>query len=236
MTALRHAASAVPAGRRPFELVVFDCDGVLVDSESIAIRVDQRVLADLGWQLSLDEIVERFVGKSDAHFVAETERHLDIRLDADWEAKYEQWYRTAFERDLKAVDGIEDALARLRLPHCVASSGTHAKMQRTLGQTGLLPRFAGRIFSASEVARGKPAPDLFLHAAATLGFEPAACAVVEDSVYGVQAARAAGMHVFAYAGGVTPAARLAGPGATVFQHMSELPDLVAAGRPQAGLR
>ena len=231
MTSLPSWESGAPGDQRPFDLVIFDCDGVLVDSESIAIRVDQRVLADLGWELGLDEIVERFVGKSEAHFVAETERHLGIRLDADWEDKYQQWYRTAFERDLAAVDGIVEALDRLRLPHCVASSGTHAKMQRTLGQTGLLPTFEGRIFSASEVDRGKPDPDLFLHAAGTLGVEPAGCAVVEDSLYGVQAARAAGMHVFAFGGGVTPAARLAGPGTTVFQHMRELPDLIAAGRP-----
>ncbi|KQR67104.1 haloacid dehalogenase [Arthrobacter sp. Leaf337] len=167
-----HPQSVALGVQRAFDLVIFDCDGVLVDSESIAIRVDQRVLADLGWELGLDEIVERFVGKSEAHFVAETERHLGVRLDADWEEKYQHWYRTAFERDLAAVDGIEEALARLRLRHCVASSGTHAKMRRTLGQTGLLPTFEGRIFSASEVDRGKPAPDLFLHAARTLGVEP----------------------------------------------------------------
>ncbi|CAN7259827.1 HAD-IA family hydrolase [Arthrobacter sp. LjRoot78] len=184
MTSLPHPQSVAAGVRRAFDLVIFDCDGVLVDSESIAIRVDQRVLADLGWELDLDEMVERFVGKSEAHFVAETERRLGVRLDAD-----------------------------------------------PLGQTGLLPTFEGRIFSASEVDRGKPAPDLFLHAARTLGVEPAGCAVVEDSLYGVQAARAAGMHVFAFGGGVTPAARLAGPGTTVFRHMRELPDLIAVGRP-----
>ena len=96
-------------------------------------------------------------------------------------------------------------------------------MHRTLGKTGLRPRFEGRIFSATEVANGKPAPDLFLHAAGRLGTAPERCAVVEDSAYGVQAARAAGMHVFAYAGGVTPAARLAGPGTTVFQTCGSCP-------------
>jgi HAD superfamily hydrolase (TIGR01509 family) len=133
-----------------------------------------------------------------------------------------------------AVDGIEDALAELRLPHCVASSGSHAKLQRTLGQTGLLHRFEGRIFSATEVRNGKPAPDLFLHAAGILGADPGRCAVVEDSAHGVQAARAAGMHAFAYAGGVTPAQRLAGPGTTVFHDMRQLPDLIAAGRRAPG--
>jgi len=102
MTSLPHPQSVALGVQRAFDLVIFDCDGVLVDSESIAIRVDQRVLADLGWELGLDEIVERFVGKSEAHFVAETERHLGVRLDADWEEKYQHWYRTAFERDLAA--------------------------------------------------------------------------------------------------------------------------------------
>lgn len=214
-----------------FELVVFDCDGVLVDSEVISIRVDQRVLADLGWELELDEIVERFVGKSEAHFIAAVEQKLGVRLDEGWDRDYGQWYREAFERDLEAVDGVEEALDGLPLPHCVASSGSHDKMRRTLGKTGLLRRFQGRIFSATEVAHGKPAPDLFLHAAESLNTAPERCAVVEDSAYGVQAARAAGMHVFAYAGGVTPAARLAGPGTTVFSDMRLLPELIAAGRP-----
>lgn len=214
-----------------FDLVVFDCDGVLVDSEVISVRVDQLVLADLGWALELDEIVERFVGRSEADFIATVESQLGIELGEGWDRKYEPWYRSAFERDLTAVDGVVDALDALLLPHCVASSGSHAKMRRTLGQTGLWHRFEGRIFSASEVANGKPAPDLFLHAAGTLGAAPERCAVVEDSAHGVQAARSAGMHVFAYAGGVTPAERLAGPGTTVFHDMRQLPALIGAGRP-----
>jgi HAD superfamily hydrolase (TIGR01509 family) len=214
-----------------FELVVFDCDGVLVDSEVIAVRVDQKVLTDLGWDLEIDEIVERFVGRSEAHFVASVEQYLGIRLADGWDQEYGRWYQDAFERGLEAVDGIEEALDGLPLPHCVASSGSYEKMHRTLGKTGLLHRFQGRLFSATEVANGKPAPDLFLHAARRLSTAPERCAVVEDSAYGVQAARAAGMHVFAYAGGVTPAARLAGPGTTVFSDMRQLPGLIAAGRP-----
>src|SRR6478735_4076445 len=220
-----------PAAPGPFELVVFDCDGVLVDSEAISVHVDQRVLADLGWELDIEEIVQRFVGKSEANFIATIERQLGIELADGWDRTYQQWYHEAFERDLTAVDGIEEALDRLRLPHCVASSGSHDKMRRTLGKTGLLHRFQGRIFSATEVTHGKPAPDLFLHAAGSLNTAPERCAVVEDSAFGVQAARAAGMHVFAYAGGVTPAARLAGPGTTVFSDMRQLPELIAAGRP-----
>ncbi|MCX6497721.1 MAG: HAD family hydrolase [Arthrobacter sp.] len=224
--------TSTPAAPDPFELAVFDCDGVLVDSEVISVRVDQRVLADLGWELEIEEIVRRFVGRSEANFISTIEQHLGIELAEGWDSTYQQWYHEAFERDLTAVDGVEEALEGLRLPHCVASSGSHAKMQRTLGKTGLLHRFAGRIFSATEVANGKPAPDLFLHAAGTLGTVPGRCAVVEDSAYGVQAARAAGMHVFAYAGGVTPAEWLAGPGTTVFHDMRRLPELIAAGRPR----
>jgi beta-phosphoglucomutase-like phosphatase (HAD superfamily) len=119
--------------------------------------------------------VERFVGRSEASFIAAIEDHLGVKLAEGWDRKYEPWYRTAFERDLVAVDGIMKALGaleELRLPHCVASSGSHAKMRRTLGQTGLLHRFEGRIFSATEVEHGKPAPDLFLHAADRLGTPP----------------------------------------------------------------
>jgi HAD superfamily hydrolase (TIGR01509 family) len=132
----------------------------------------------------------------------------------------------ALEAELQPVDGVVEALDAITAPTCVASSGTHEKMRFTLGRTGLYERFAGRIFSAQDVARGKPAPDLFLHAAHTLGADPAACAVVEDSRYGVQAARAAGMRVLAYGGGLTPRDQLAGPDTVVFDDMRELPRLL----------
>lgn len=148
----------------------------------------------------------------------------------DWDAPYEHWYRDAFERELRPVPGIQETLDHLEIPTCVASSGTHEKMRRTLGMTGLWERFTGRIFSATQVRNGKPAPDLFLLAAATAGVTPSSCAVVEDSVHGVNAARAAGMHVFAYAGGVTCARHLEGDGTTVFEDIRELPHLLEAGQ------
>lgn len=212
-----------------FELVIFDCDGVLVDSERLTVRVDAHVLAAFGWPLTEEEIIERFVGRSDATMRAELGRHLGRELPEDWDRAFAPLYREAFERELQPVDGITDALDRIPLRTCVASSGTHEKMAFTLGRTGLYDRFAGRIFSATEVARGKPAPDLFLHAAVSLGVAPSACAVVEDSRAGVEAARAAGMWVFAYGGGVTPASRLEGPCTTVFRDMRELPGLIARG-------
>ena len=132
---------------------------------------------------------------------------------------------TAFETELAPVAGVREALDAIALESCVASSGPTEKIRWTLGHTGLLERFVGRIFSATEVEHGKPAPDLFLHAAATLGWEPAGCAVVEDSRAGVQAALAAGMTPFGYAA-VTPAAQL--EGARLFTDMAELPALLQA--------
>jgi HAD superfamily hydrolase (TIGR01509 family) len=216
--------NATPAG--PLELVVFDCDGVLVDSEKIAVRIDVLMLADLGWPLTQDEVVERFVGRSFADMGADIAAHLGHPLPADWDAPYRQLYRDAFDAELTAVDGVVEALDALTAPVCVASSTSHRGLRHTLGLTGLYDRFAGRIFSAADVARGKPAPDLFLHAARSLGVDPARCAVVEDSPYGVAAARAAGMRAYGYCGGLTPAHRLEGPGTTVFDDMRKLPALL----------
>ena len=183
------------------ELVIFDCDGVLIDSERIAVRIDAMVLAELGWHLSEADVVERFLGRSEEAMVAEIEAHLGRTLDDGWDNEFNRLYREAFAAELRPVDGVVEALDAITTQTCVASSGSHEKMRYTLGLTGLYERFAGRIFSASEVANGKPAPDLFLHAARRLGVEPAACAVVEDSRYGVEAARLAGMRAFGYAGG-----------------------------------
>lgn len=216
---------------RPIELVIFDCDGVLVDSERLAVRIDVQVLAELGWELSEREVIERFVGRSDAFVAAEIEAHLGRPLAPGWLERFEPLYRQVFAAELKPVDGIVEALEQIALPTCVASSGSHRKMRYTLGLTGLWDRFAGRVFSATEVARGKPAPDLFLYAAERMGVDPAACAVVEDSRYGVEAARAAGMRAFAFAGGVTPAEQLRGPATVVFTRMRDLPRLLASGPP-----
>ncbi|WP_406141859.1 HAD family hydrolase [Streptomyces sp. NBC_01089] len=212
---------------KPIELVIFDCDGVLVDSERIAVRVDASSLAALGWELSEAEIVERFMGRSHADMITDVERHIGRRLPEGWEAGQLQLYREAMEAELTAVDGVVEALDRIRLPTCVASSSGHGSLRHTLGLTGLYARFEGRIHSAADVANGKPAPDLFLHAARRMGFAPDVCAVVEDSRYGVRAARAAGMRVFGYCGGLTPADWLHGPDTVVFDDMRRLPDLLA---------
>jgi HAD superfamily hydrolase (TIGR01509 family) len=210
----------------PVELVIFDCDGVLVDSERLAVRVDVAMLAELGWDLTEADVVERFVGRSDGDMRRDIEAHLGRELPDDWDGSFAQAYRDTFAAELTAVDGVEAALDAIGLPQCVASSGSHDKMRFTLGLTGLYERFDGRIFSGDEVDRGKPAPDLFLHAAARLGAAPEACVVVEDSRYGVAAARAAGMRSFGYVGGLTPPEHLEGPDTVVFADMAELPGLL----------
>jgi|SRR5580658_8718727 len=211
-------------------LVIFDCDGVLVDSERLAVRTEAEILATLGWPLSEADIVDRFVGRSAQHMHAEIERQLGRRVD--WVAEFEARYREVFSRELVPVQGIVEAIDRIELPTCVASSGSHDRMRFTLGLTGLLDRFDGRLFSADDVAHGKPAPDVFLHAAAAMGVTPARCAVVEDSVSGVTAGLAAGMRVLAFAGGVTAASSLALDGAVVFSDMAVLPELIVAGDPR----
>ena len=215
----------------PFELVVFDCDGVLVDSERLSVRVDVEYMRRLGWPMDEAEVVERFVGRSDADMRRTIEEHLGGPIPADIDEEFERLYRETLERELVAVEGVEGvlrALAAAGTPVCVASSGTHAKIGASLRKTGLLGFFGDRIFSATDVTHGKPAPDLFLLAARTMGVPPDRCAVVEDSVHGLVAAVAAGMTAFGYAGGVTPAERLeaAAPEAILFATMSELTTLL----------
>ena len=211
----------------PISLVIFDCDGVLVDTERIAVRIDVAVLAELGWKMSEAEVVERFMGKSDDEMTREIEAHTGRKLPESWEAPFRHLYREAFAAELQPVPGILEALDTITLPTCVASSGTHEKIRYTLGLTGLYDRFAGRIFSVDDVRRGKPAPDLFLHAASRMGAAPERCAVVEDSPYGVQAAWAAGMRAFGYAGGLIPRRALEGPHTVIFDDMRDLPRLLA---------
>ncbi|MER5727202.1 HAD family hydrolase [Streptomyces sp. NPDC002138] len=212
---------------KPIELVIFDCDGVLVDSERIALRLQVALGAELGWPLTADDVIERFIGRSKESICEQIAQRLGEETAAFWWEQFMLRHRETVDAGLEAVDGLPEALAGITLPVCVASSGSHEKMRHTLGVTGLYERFAGHIFSAAEVPRGKPAPDLFLHAARRMGVDPAACVVVEDSNPGVRAARAAGMRSFGYAGGLTPADRLEGPGTVVFHDMRKLPVLIA---------
>jgi HAD superfamily hydrolase (TIGR01509 family) len=206
------------------DLVIFDCDGVLVDSEPISVRVGTAALRRLGWSIDEAEYAELFVGCTNEYW---TEKVGET--PPGWREQLNDEYAAAIKAELCVVEGIEAALDQLSLPVCVASNGRHVSIRRSLGITGLAERFAGRVFSAEDVAQGKPAPDLFLHAAATMGAAPEGCVVVEDSPFGVMAAVSAGMRCLAYAGGLTPAARLKDLGATtVFHDHAELPDLIGS--------
>lgn len=217
-----------------YKLVIFDCDGVLVDSEPLSIRADVEMLASLGWPMSEAEVVHRFLGRTSRAMEAEIEAHIGGAIPEETHRRWRERFDGLLDNELTPVDGIVEALDRIATPTCVASSGGHDKMRRTLGLTGLWDRFEGRIFSASEVGHGKPAPDLFLHAAATMGVDPADCAVIEDSHYGVEAARAAGMTAFAYAGGLAPPERLAGPNTVLFTDMRDLSRLLGEADAGAG--
>ena len=209
------------------ELVILDCDGVLVDSEPIAIRIDVEMFAEVGMTVTEREVIERFVGRSPGLLAQAVEEELGHPPPDDWEERGEVRLRRAFEAQLQPVAGIREALERITLPVCVASSSPPDRLRFKLELTGLYERFAGHIYSAAEVANGKPAPDLFLHAARQMGADPAVCVVVEDSRYGVQAGRAAGMDVLGYAGGVTSADALVGPRTIVFDDMRFLPELLS---------
>jgi HAD superfamily hydrolase (TIGR01509 family) len=182
-----------------------------------------RLLTEIGLPTTAEESVEAFMGRSWRTVELHARARLGHPLPEGFRQRYLDEMFAAFEAELGPVPGVIDALDAIDLPSCVASSGSHEKMRFTLGHVGLWDRFDGRIFSATEVEHGKPAPDLFLHAAERMGWDPAECAVVEDSPAGVEAALAAGMTALGYAGW-TSAERLSG--ARVFTDMAELPALL----------
>jgi HAD superfamily hydrolase (TIGR01509 family) len=203
-------------------LLIFDCDGVLVDSERLSHGVLQQMLTEQGVALSFEATVERCIGTSLPVCLARVGELLGGTLPEDFAGRFAQRTRAAFEAGLQPVAGIEMLLAALRTPYCVASNGNRAKVEFTLGHTGLLPRFAGRIFSADDVLHPKPAPDLFLHAALRMGAAPRHTTVVEDTPTGIAAAKAAGMRAIGFAA-MTPRARLAAAGADALaDSMAEL--------------
>jgi HAD superfamily hydrolase (TIGR01509 family) len=181
-------------------LLIFDCDGVLVDSEVLACRIDAEVLTRLGIPYTADEIMAQFVGTSLKDMMARVEADRGCMLPPDFAAVLNRALFARFETDLKPIAGVREAILSLATPRCVASSSSPDRIALSLRVTELNDLF-DHAFSASEVPRGKPAPDLFLHAAAQMGHPPDACVVIEDSLFGVQAARNAGMRVIGFTGG-----------------------------------
>ena len=207
--------------------VIFDCDGVLVDTEHISNSVLAELLTEAGLPTTLEDCMRDFRGRSVVSCLEIAEARFGGPLPFDVGARYYAEVEAVFAHSLEPVPGVIAALDRIWLPSCVASSGPHHKMAVTLRTAGLWERFDGRIFSATEVANGKPAPDLFLHAATRMGFDPATTAVVEDSVPGIEAAVAAGMRALAFTRH-SPRAELAAAGGEPFDDMAELPALLEA--------
>ena len=213
---------------KSFDLIIFDCDGVLVDSERVANEVFAGVLNEVcDLQFTLDDMFDTFVGHSRAQCLQKIEAMIGEPPPPELDLRYQRDIDDALEKTVQAIDGIETAIEALALPYCVASSGSHDKMKMTLGKTNLMRFFEGNIFSTSDVERGKPHPDIYLHAARSMGVtDPACCLVVEDSPIGVTGAVAAGMCVFGFAE-LMPAHRLHASGAHhVFERMHDLPDLI----------
>jgi HAD superfamily hydrolase (TIGR01509 family) len=209
-------------------MVIFDCDGVLVDSERLSHQVLIEMLAEQGIAIGVDEAVQRFIGLSIAGGIGELRALLGGRLPPDFLPEMGRRTKAAFQSGLTVVPGIEPLLDALTVPFCVASNGNRAKVNHTLGLTGLLPRFEGRIFTADDVQQPKPAPDLFLLAARTLGAAPAQTTVVEDTPTGITAAKAAGMRAIGFAA-MTPATRLRAAGAdVVVDSLAEVQHLLAS--------
>lgn len=212
-------------------LVIFDCDGVLVDSEAIANRIMAETITASGIPITFEECRARFVGGTLKRVIDTVEQWRGQPLPPGWKEDFEARRNEVFRRELKPVPGAAAAVEAIRAsdtPVCVASSGSLEKMTLTLGLTGLKDLFGDNLFSADSVAHGKPEPDLFLYAAEQMGQVPENCVVVEDSLLGVTAAVSAGMRVLAYTG-EAEADALKAAGGQPFSDMAELPELVGAG-------
>jgi HAD superfamily hydrolase (TIGR01509 family) len=220
-----------------YDLVIFDCDGVLVDSEVISCRVHAEVLTRHGYPITAEQVRQRFLGRSARDANLDIERELGRPLPEAYDTERRDALLAALASSVDAIPHIAHALDGITIPVCVASSGAHDKIFTTLTRAGLHARFSPHIFSASQVARSKPAPDLFLFVAEQMRVTPGRCLVIEDSVSGVTAARAAGMTVIGFTGGshCRPGDAdnlLAAGAATVIEDMRALPALMAETVPE----
>lgn len=212
------------------DLVIFDCDGVLVDSEPTSNRVLAAAVSAVGLDMGPEEAASAFEGMRLDEIAVAVEARLGIRLPADWITEFENRRAAEFRRGLTPIPGSDDALRRIRLAGtdvCVASQASREKTELTLGLTGLAVHFEPEwIFSSRMVVHGKPDPDLFLLAATAMGHDPCRCVVVEDGVPGARAGRAAGMRVLGFAPSPARARALGEEGAETFNSMARLPALV----------
>ena len=218
-----------------FDLVLFDCDGVLVDSEIIAAAVESKLLRDSGFDITPEDMCIRFAGMDWKSILLTIEQEADIPVSAQLIDKSEKLLDAALARRVKMIDGVRYALSKITEQRCICSNSSSHRLDLMLTKVGLKPYFEGHIYSAKDLGpdRTKPRPDIYMHGAAQFGVDPSRCLVVEDSVHGVHAARAAGMRVIGFTGGShtypNHADRLIDSGAeTVISRMIELPQMVEA--------
>ena len=185
----------------PLKAVIFDCDGVLVDSEMLSAGVLMEMMAEIGLPITADIFRSDFLGRSFAAAALRAEQRFGRPLPTDFQMNYRKRLLTRMARDLQPMSGVKALLKQMRAPYCLATSSSPERLAVSLNVTGLADYFAGVAFTASEVQHGKPAPDLFLHAAERIGSKPEDCLVIEDSEMGVRAAQAARMTVWHFAGG-----------------------------------
>lgn len=183
------------------DLVIFDCDGVLVDSEMLSAGVLMGMLTQEGYPLTEEAFRADFLGRSFAAAALRAKERFGRALPEDFESRYRDRLFATLDAELKPMPGVVEVLAGMRIPFCLATSSSPRRLALSLKASGLAQFFEGRCFTASEVQKGKPAPDLFLHAAGRMGMDPARCLVIEDSELGVSAGLAAGMEVWHFAGG-----------------------------------
>ncbi len=216
-----------------FDLMIFDCDGVLVDSEPILNRIFAETLTEAGFKITLEEVVRQFVGKSLPTCLEIIEATYGRAVPPDFVERCKEREFAAFHQELQATPGMAAALERITIPRCVASNSNHHHIQLVLTLTGLLPYFEGKLYSAYEVDRPKPYPDVYVYAAKQMDTDPERCVIIEDSVPGVQAGYAAGMTVFGYVPpghertGLHRDALMAAGAQTVFEGMQQLPTLLS---------
>lgn len=223
------AAAHLAARTDPVALVIFDCDGVLIDSEGIANRIVAEALSDIGWPMTPAEAEHRFLGMSLPAMTPMIEAQIGRPIPAGFPAHLQAIFENRLAREVEAIPGAIaalDGVSALGLPWRVASNSSHAEMTVKFARIGITERVIGRTHSYEDVRHGKPAPDVYLAAAAAEGVLPAQCLVVEDSQTGVRAARAAGMTCLGYAPGSTGSG-LAALGALIFNSMYDLPALIA---------
>lgn len=182
-----------------YKCIIFDCDGVLVDSESISAKIFQQMAAELGLKMDFETAVEQFAGTSMSDNIQFVSDNIAEEMPEDFETEFRKRTYEAFKTGIRPIEGVHELLEKVKVPFCVASSGPANKIELNLTVTKLIDKFRGKIFSSYDIGSWKPEPGIFLHAAKTMGFSPEECVVIEDSASGIRAAVAGGFRVFALA-------------------------------------